>query len=147
MAEMTLERKASTDASRRGSGVGSAKYLDALYDSGAGLPASYLTYILDDKVGSYIQPLASEHDTGPALPLHKWLRYTTSSHDVPNWMRYTGIGDAQTFVVLVRPAAPTVSDIARGLRDRLQLPILDVAKLCGVKRRQFYNLLNGDSWR
>lgn len=152
MREMTLERTPSTEASRRSSENGSAKYRNAIWDSGVGMAASYLSYSLDKNVGDHISPLVSEHDTGSSLLIGSYLhRYITSSHGVPGWIGYTARTDPQTFVVLIHgPAqspAPTVGDIARGLRDCLPLPILDIATLCGVKRRQFYNLLNGESRR
>lgn len=42
-------------------------------------------------------------------------------------------------LTFVRP----LTEIADGLRDHIDLPVQDIAKMCGVERRQFYNLIDG----
>ena len=39
----------------------------------------------------------------------------------------------------------TVAELAKDLRTKIDLPVQDLAEMCGVRRRQFYNLLNGTS--
>jgi hypothetical protein len=42
-------------------------------------------------------------------------------------------------------AQATVAEVVRGLRNMIDLPVQDLARMCGVSRRQFYNLMNGGS--
>jgi hypothetical protein len=143
----TLERTAtpSTKFARAGEGT----YFETV-DSRRGGVEFGPSYTFNEIVRKRLHPFLSAHDTGPALLLDSWLlrHQATSSVDCPVWFGYLRRTDPQSFVVLVHEfELTTISDIARGLRDRLSLPVLDVAKLCGVKRRQFYNLLNGTSRR
>ena len=39
----------------------------------------------------------------------------------------------------------TVADLATEMREMIDLPVQDLARMCGVQRRQFYNLMNGES--
>jgi transcriptional regulator with XRE-family HTH domain len=50
------------------------------------------------------------------------------------------------YLVLPEPAvAPLLAEIVRDLREALDLPAADLAAMCGVRRRQLYNLLSGDT--
>jgi hypothetical protein len=39
----------------------------------------------------------------------------------------------------------TVAELTTEMREMIDLPVQDLARMCGVQRRQFYNLMNGDS--
>jgi transcriptional regulator with XRE-family HTH domain len=55
-------------------------------------------------------------------------------------------GDFHTVGYFLLPAPsgpPSLADIVRDLRERLDLPAADLATMCGVRRRQLYNLLSG----
>lgn len=44
-----------------------------------------------------------------------------------------------------RPALPSIAQLLAELRDKVDLPIEDLAAMVGLGRRHFYNLLGGDS--
>ncbi len=39
----------------------------------------------------------------------------------------------------------SVGEVLHELREMIDLPVQDIARMCGVRRRQFYNLMNGTS--
>lgn len=43
------------------------------------------------------------------------------------------------------PAEAALEAVAKRLRDRIDFPVADLARMIGIKRRQFYNLLGGGS--
>jgi hypothetical protein len=49
------------------------------------------------------------------------------------------------FVLPESAGAPLLAEIVRDLRESLDLPAADVAAMCGVRRRQLYNLLSGET--
>lgn len=53
---------------------------------------------------------------------------------------------SQLLIWVVRsdpPGTPSLAELMADLRDRLDLPVEDIASMVGVRRRQFYNLING----
>jgi hypothetical protein len=44
---------------------------------------------------------------------------------------------------LTHPPLPPVGEIVQRIRAAVDLPVAQVAAMCGIKRRQFYNLLDG----
>lgn len=49
------------------------------------------------------------------------------------------------FVLPAPVGLPSLAEIVRDLRERLGLPVADLAAMCGVRRRQLYNLLSGET--
>lgn len=43
------------------------------------------------------------------------------------------------------PDASSLAQLVRDLRDRIDLPVEDIAAMVGVRRRQFYNLMSGET--
>jgi len=53
---------------------------------------------------------------------------------------------SQLLIWVVRsdpPDPPSLAELVGELRDRVDLPVEDIASMVGVRRRQFYNLING----
>lgn len=49
------------------------------------------------------------------------------------------------FVLPAPTGPPPLAETVRDLRERLDLPVADLAAMCGVRRRQLYNLLSGET--
>lgn len=92
-----------------------------------------------------------EHLTGPglyglSLILAVDPDYATTDLG-ENQVDVVWFGDAfHTVGYFVLPAPtgpPSLAELVRDLREWLDLPVADLAAMCGVRRRQLYNLLSG----
>lgn len=92
--------------------------------------------------------LISEGHTGAVGGKHgqAWIGLVdATSDDVPNEVDLSYLTLCHP-VWLVRrgpPHAPSLADLVSDLKDRLDLPVEDVAAMVGVGRRHFYNLMSG----
>ncbi len=84
------------------------------------------------------------------LPMYAWCLDTTQDGQADALWIDQLLDTDRRFLVLQETAqevldAPSLADLLNDLRDQVYFPAGDVAALCGVKRRQFYNLLAGAS--
>jgi hypothetical protein len=63
------------------------------------------------------------------------------------WPESTAVERPRAQAARAEPSATTdettVAELATEMRGMADLPVQDVARMCGVQRRQFYNLMNG----
>ncbi len=112
-------------------------------------PTSWGTLPLDDLRRSlFIMP------DGPTGTNHYWPEWFAFIHpdlattDIGfNHVDAVWVPHAVCMRVIVDPITPTLEpldDALKMIRECSGLPAIDVAAMIGVKRRQFYNLLNGE---
>jgi len=81
---------------------------------------------------SVLDPKHATTDIGENLVDAVWLRGACQPILIP-----------LEFLVDVEEVAQPLADVLRDVRAKIDLPVSDVAAMCGIRRRQFYNLLAG----
>lgn len=94
-------------------------------------------------------PTAFEGRTGVAPFDHDWsllgIRGPTSDFARNRVGRDAYVQSLIWAVRLIPPDGPSVVALLRDLKKKIDLPVEDIAAMVGVRRRQFYNLVSGDT--
>src|SRR5262249_55169065 len=72
-----------------------------------------------------------------------WDRYSIAA-PLKAWFTAFAVTSEPLSVQGVQPVL-ALADVVNQLRILVDLPVHDIARMCGLGRRQFYNLLNGSS--
>jgi transcriptional regulator with XRE-family HTH domain len=139
---LTLERDAATRAP--GSDVGTI---------GSSPRPAHPAGLLAPGAADRAVAVLGEQLTGPGLYWLSLIRAVDPDYATTdlgeNQVDVIWFGDvfrAVGYFELPAPAGPpSLAEIVRDLRERLDLPVADLAAMCGVRRRQLYNLLSGET--
>src|SRR5680860_1547665 len=102
-------------------------------------------FLQDDGVCTFRHGLTAPGDDGERVYLLDFDYYDAGERDFELDFAYLHLHVSSLWVAAEREPArvPSLASLARDLKEKVDLPVDDVAAMVGVRRRQFYNLVNG----